>query len=120
MPYDAWQGGEQGKAVACRMFVRVGCPRAGLGVVGGKGLASPCPLPPAAQATTLACRAEAVRPWSDKKRKQPLTPCRISAVDARKAPSPPDGHGPAGRHSVARRAGDHARMPGRSRQTPER
>ena len=42
----------------------------------------------------------------------PLTPCRISAVDARKAPASPNGHGPAGRHSVARRAGDHARMPG--------
>ena len=36
-----------------------GCPKAGLGVVGGKGLASPCPLPPAAQATQLGCRAEA-------------------------------------------------------------
>ena len=34
----------------------------------------------------------------------PLTPCRISAVDARKAPASPNGHGPAGRHSVARRA----------------
>ena len=33
----------------------------------------------------------------------PLTPCPISAVDARKAPASPNGHGPAGRHSVARR-----------------
>ena len=49
----------------------------------------------------------------------PLTPCRISAVDARKAPASPNGHGPAGRHSVARRAGDHARMPGRSRKPTE-
>ena len=50
----------------------------------------------------------------------PLTPCRISAVDARKAPASPNGHGPAGRHSVARRAGDHARMSGRSRKPAEK
>ncbi len=45
----------------------------------------------------------------------PLTPCRISAVDARKAPASPNGHSPAGRHSVASRAGYQTRMPGSSR-----
>ena len=45
----------RGKAVACRMFVRVGCPKAGLGVVGGKG--PPRPLIP--------CRPPRRRPGPD-------------------------------------------------------
>ena len=39
-----------------------------MGVAGGKGLASPCPLPPAAQATTPACRATSARPQRQKTR----------------------------------------------------
>ena len=47
----------------------------------------------------------------------PLTPCPISAVDARKASASPNGHGPAGRHSVARRE---ATTPGRRAEAASR
>ena len=73
MPYAARQGGGKGTIQTGLEAVKDGCPNAGLGVVGGKGL------------------------------RKPLIPCPISAVDARKAPASPNGHGPAGRHSVARR-----------------
>ena len=72
-PNAARQEGGRGTTLADLQIVTVGCPNAGLGVVGGKGL------------------------------RKPLIPCPISAVDARKAPASPNGHGPAGRHSVARR-----------------
>ena len=37
MPYDARQRGEQGRAAASLIPVRDGCPKTGMGVVGGKG-----------------------------------------------------------------------------------
>ena len=66
MPNAARQEGGRGTTLADLQIVTVGCPNAGLGVVGGKGL------------------------------RKPLIPCPISAVDARKAPSSPNGHGPFG------------------------
>ena len=46
-PYDARQGGEQGTHEGRRSLVKDGCPKAGLGVVGGKGPPRPLiPCPP--------------------------------------------------------------------------
>ena len=85
MPYAARQGGGKGTIQTGLEAVKDGCPNAGLGVVGGKGL------------------------------RKPLIPCPISAVDARKAPSSPNGHGPFGPPFGRPPGGDQARMPGSSR-----
>ena len=82
MPNAARQEGGRGTTLADLQIVTVGCPNAGLGVVGGKGL------------------------------RKPLIPCPISAVDARKAPSSPNGHGAFGPSFGRPPGGDHARMPG--------
>ena len=72
--------GEKGKSEGKSSPVRDGCPKAGLGVVGGKGLASPLPPGPRREATRPGCRAEAaVRRTSQKKRKP------ISAAGSRLA-----------------------------------
>ena len=69
-PYDARQKGEKGRPEGKNSPVSDGCPKAGLGVVGGKGLASPLPPAPRREATRPRCRAEAaVRRTSQKKRK---------------------------------------------------
>ena len=81
MPNAARQEGGRGTTLADLQIVTVGCPNAGLGVVGGKGL------------------------------RKPLIPCPISAVDARKAPSSPNGHGPFGPPFGRPPGGDHAGMP---------
>ena len=81
MPYAARQGGGRGTPQAGLEAVKDGCPTAGLGVVGVKGL------------------------------RKPLIPCPISAVDARKAPSSPNGHGPFGPPFGRPPGGDHAGMP---------
>ena len=47
MPAAARRRGGRGTADVSLKTVKAGCPKAGLGVVGGKGLASP--LPPAAR-----------------------------------------------------------------------
>ena len=74
-PYDARQKGEKGRPEGKNSPVSDGCPKAGLGVVGGKGLASPLPPAPRREATRPRCRAEAaVRRTSQKKQKQRLLP----------------------------------------------
>ena len=51
---------EEGKPEGKSSPVSNGCPKAGLGVVGGKGLASLLPPAPRREATRPRCRAEAV------------------------------------------------------------
>ena len=74
-PYDARRKEEKGRPEGKSSPVSDGCPKAGLGVVGGKGLASPLPPAPRREATRPRCRAEAaVRRTSQKKQKQRLLP----------------------------------------------
>ena len=70
-PYDARQGGEQGTDEGRRSPVRDGCPKAGLGIVGGKG--PPRPLIP--------CRPPRRRPSPDAGQK-PLPSGKSKKEDA--------------------------------------
>ena len=86
-PAAARQRGGRRTADLFLRTVRDGCLNAGFGVVGGKGLRKPLPPAPRREATQPGCRAKAAIQWQKKKKKR-----------------------------GCRRAGDSARMPGKSRQ----
>ena len=54
--------------------VKKGCPDAGYGVVGGKGLRKPLPPAPRREATKPGCRAEAAIQRKKKRKKSPRPP----------------------------------------------
>ena len=68
-PAAARQGGEEGTACVTVLPVKKGCPDAGYGVVGGKGLRKPLPPAPRREATKPGCRAEAAIQRKKRKRK---------------------------------------------------
>ena len=96
MPYAARQRGGRGTTLADLQIVTVGCPNAGLGVVGGKGCASP--LSPATSLLSMPVRllrrltVTALSGRHSVARREATTPgCRATSAGQRKKREPCSG-----------------------------